>query len=208
MLKYKHYERAFSFKVRFAHTLLTRDITMAETMLLESMENISVLYGKTDKFYLWASTSYYFIHLINNSASADLLLFLTDLEKMKLDYYNDYRKRMLAVASYYLSLHDIKSGKKALLFDITMERELRPRQKGFFYELCALLELFISNTDSALRELDKAQNIFQSLPEYVKIINHNQNLINSQKCPVKNIIFYTGGTMKKDHYYLDPRCLY
>lgn len=208
MLKYEHYERAFSFKVRFAHTLLTRDINMAETMLQECMESISALYGNTDKFYLWASTSYYFIQLIKGNASANLLLFLTDLEKMKLDYYNDYRKRMLAVASYYLSLHDIESGKKALLFDITMERELRPRQKGFFYELYALLELFYNNTDSALRELDKAHGIFRDLPEYVKIINHNQNLIRLEKCPLKNISFYTGGIMKKTYYYLDPRCLY
>lgn len=208
MLEYGYYQRALSFKVRFAHTLLTKDLSVAETMLQESMESISASSGDTDKFYLWASTTYYFIQLIQDRVSADLSLFLADLEKMKRDYYNDYRKRMLAVASYYLSLHDIELGKKALLFDITVERGLRPRQEGFFHELLALLELFNGNADAALQELDKAQNIFRNLSEYVKIINHNRKLILLEKCPLEKLIFYTGGIMEKTCYYLDPRCLY
>lgn len=208
MMKYKFYQRALSFKVRFAHTLLTRNLALAETMLRESMENIFVSCGDTDKFYLWASTGYYFIQLIKNSNSANLSSLLMDLEKMKQDYYNDYRKRKLAMASYYLSLHDIESGKKALFFDITTERGLRPRQEGFYYEILALLELLSNNASNAIQELDKAKKIFQNLPEYVKIIDHNQSLILLNKCPPENIVFYIGGNMKKNCYYLDPRCLY
>lgn len=208
MKEYGFYERAFSFKVRFAHTLLSRNLTMAESMLHESMNSISASYGKTDKFYLWASTGYYFIQLITDSDSADLSLFLADLDNMKQDYYNDYRKRMLAVASYYFSIHDLVSGKKALFRDVTTERELRPRQEGFYHEILALLELFYNNIEAALEELNKAQKIFFNLPEYVKIITHNRDLILSKRLQLEYIIFYTGGIMEKNCYYLDPRCLY
>lgn len=208
MQKYGFYQRALSFKVRFAHTLLTRELDMAETMFQECMADISASSGNLDKFYLWASTSYYFIQLIRNSDSANFLMFLKELDKMKHDYYNDYRKRMLAVASYYIYIRDIESGKKALFFDITVERELRYRQEGFFHEILALIELFNNNIEATIQELDKAQKIFLGLPEYEKIINHNRNLVCSNQFSSENILFYTGGIMAKKIYYLDPRCLY
>lgn len=205
---YGFHQRALSFKVRFAYTLLTRDLSKAETMLQESMKSIAITSGYEDKFYLWASTGYYFIQLIKNDNPESLSLLFTELEKMKQNYYNDYRKRMLAVASYYISIHDIESSEKALFFDITIERALRPRQEGFYHEILAVYELFNGNIQIAQQELDKAEIIFADLSEYNKIIIHNRNIILTGTYKSANIKFYTGGIMKQSNYYLDPRCLY
>ena len=208
MIDYGFKERAASFKVRFAHTLLHRNIEKAKQLMQEGMKEIESMFDTNHKFYLWASTSFYFINLITRNEQANLKLLLEEHEKMKQNYFNDYRKRSIAIAAYYFSICQWERGKQYLFENITINRELRPRQKAFYCETMALCELFNKNEQAALNYLTDAENIFSNLQEYKKIIIHNKNLIMKNMFSSTRIQFCYKEHLHKDYFYLDPRCIY
>lgn len=212
MLNYGFLERAASFKVRYAHTLLVRDIYFAQNLLKESMEELKEISNENNKFYLWSLMTVHFIDLITEKEAITmqktLQKFLNAHEKMKKNYFNDYRKRSIAIASYYLYIGDISLGEQYLMDDITINRDLRPRQYGFYCETMALYELYNSNTEVALDYLNKARNIFHMLWEYKKIIDHNINIVENCLFSKDRLKFYCDGKMKDTYFYLDPRSIY
>lgn len=208
MRDYGFLERAATFKVRYAHTLLHRDISQAKHILREGMKEIIDVSDITNKFYLWASTSCYFIELITEEKNASLSHLLNEHEKMKKNYFNDYRKRSIAIASYYFSVGEIELGKRYIFDNITIERELRPRQRGFYCELMALYELYNAAPESSLKYLVEAENIFNGLSDYQKIIMHNKDIIKSGTFLKNKIKFCFSLCLEEGYFYLDPRCIY
>lgn len=208
MVNYGFKERAATYKVRFAHTLLHRDIESAKQLMQESMEEIESMFDVNHKFYQWALTTVLFINLITGNEQADLKLLIEEHEKMKQNYFNDYRKRSIAIAAYYFSICQWNQGKQYLFENITINRELRPRQKAFYCETMALYELFSKNEQAALDYLTDAENIFSNLQEYKKIIIHNKKLILKNKFSIDKIQFCYNEYLQEDYFYLDPRCIY
>ena len=59
-------------------------------------------------------------------------------DALKKDCFNDYRKRLFALASVYYASGLVQSGDQILFSDATTLRELRPRQKAFYAETMAI----------------------------------------------------------------------
>lgn len=208
MIEYGFRERAATFKIRYAHTLLFHDISKAKLLLQEGMEEIMKISNETHKFYMWAVTTCHFIDNITNTEPCSLKLLLDEHKKMKRHYYNDFRKRSIAIAMYFLSINDLDSAEKYLFDDITSERDLRPRQKGFYYEAMALYEAHKGQMASSLEYLENAERIFEGLAEYKKIILHNKRIVNDNLFSIHKIRFSYNNQLSPDYFCIDPRCIY
>jgi len=200
--------RAKSFQVRYTQTLLQRSPNIALELLQKSMNDIYSEHGQEDKYYLWSGMCYYFMQMVykKNFSAIDQVIMLH--EKMKKNFYNDYRKKILALANFYFSQRELEVGKKYLFSDIYVERALRPRQKGFYYSTVALHESIVGEYDEAIAALNISADIFSHLPSYLKIIKHNLSLLKAGNFNVEKIEFCCGEHMSKDTFYIDPRCIW
>jgi hypothetical protein len=126
---------------------------------------------------------------------------------MKKHFFNDYRKKNFAIASFYYCNGEFGLGNQYLFQEANIERELRPRQKAFYHETVALSEYLSGRDDNALDALEKASVIFQYLPEYHKIIHHNQELI-KEGTENRKAYFCCIDRLEKGIYYVDPRCVW
>ena len=134
------------------------------------------------------------------------LLQVTHFHKaLKKNFYNDYRKKLFGLAAFYYCIHQENLGNHLLFQEVGFERDLRPRQKAFYYETVALYEYLYGSLDEARNALYIAAEIFAKLPDYVAIIRHNLHLLGTSTKRPKFAKFYCGGNMEDDIYYADPR---
>lgn len=175
-------------------------------------------YGSEEKFYLWSKMDTVYLKYINGIDKNwdDLIDIHNAFQK---NYYNDFKKRSIAMASIAYYIGDSETGDRYLIKDMANQRGIRPRLQAFFHETLALKIVVechknsSANLSDAIDELSKAKVIFKELPDYVKIIDHNiklvEHIIEKCKCNIPcNIEFYTGGEMKSDIYYIDSRCIW
>ncbi|MNN00099.1 hypothetical protein D3C81_1126820 [compost metagenome] len=128
-------------------------------------------------------------------------------EKLKKNFYNDYRKGIFVLIAILYAHGEIDQGNTYLFSDIMVARKFRPRQEGFYYQTLAFHEIISKNNKSnALEALSKARNIFVALEEYNSIITHNIDVITHDRFSPDRICFYSGMDMEEDKYYIDPRC--
>jgi len=200
--------RALSFQVRYAQTLLLRDPMLAEELLAESRQELTLHYDEDEKYYLWATLSYYFIQLVFKKKNVVMKDIIEVHEKMKRNFYNDYRKKLYALACFHYSQGEMDLGNKYLFSDIYVQRALRPRQQGFYLATLALHECLIESYENAITYLNEAAEIFSHIPSYYKIIKHNLELLTRGQFNSSKIEFCQGEEMIKDMYYIDPRCIW
>ena len=199
--------RALTFSVRYAQVIL-RTLPDKAIKLFEMAKNkIKMYYGKTDKYYLWASFDYYYMKIAYNSDWSVFPKLLDIHKKMKDNFYNDYRKRFSAFASLFLKQGDIVEAEKYIFADAYVERKLRFRQEAFHYEMLALIEALNDKVLNAKKMLNAAVNIFSGFDSYIDIIHHNIELLSMGLFSVENIQFCFDNQLQKGIYYLDPRCL-
>ncbi|MCL2064739.1 MAG: ATP-binding protein [Candidatus Cloacimonetes bacterium] len=200
--------RSKSFRVRYSLTLLQSDPDLAIDLLQKSMVSISKNYSEDDKFYFWSGMCYYFMQMVykKNLSNIDQVIILH--EKMKKNFYNDYRKKTLALANFFYSQNELGTGNKYLFSDVHVERGLRPRQEGFYYATIALHESISGKYNEAVNSLTASSKIFSHIPSYLKIINHNLSLLKAEKFDNKRIEFCCGDQMEKNTFYIDPRCIW
>lgn len=124
---------------------------------------------------------------------------------MKKNFYNDYRKKIFGLAAFYYCIHQVELGNHLLFHEVHFERDLRPRQKAFYYETVALYESLYGSLDEARNALRKAEKIFAQLPDYLAITRHNLRLLDASEIRPQSAKFYCGGTLEDHIYYADPR---
>lgn len=201
------YEREF-FSLRYAETLYFRETTQAYDMVKQCKDNLKNLRGSDEKFYIWAKMDCEFLKFALNKPNANIEFMITAHNELKKNFFNDYRKRLFAIASVYYSCGLIKSGDSILLSDVTTLRELRPRQKAFYYETLALHYALSGNINQSIVELTKAANIFYDSPTYIEVINHNLNILKKGVFQSESISFCTNGICPENIYCIDPRCIW
>lgn len=201
------YERAF-FQLRYAETLYFRDTEAALDMVEAAKGKLLKHRGDREKFYLWASMDAAFLHIILDRPGAGLTEMVEAHCGLKQDCFNDYRKRLFVLASiYYINnLPDV--GNQYLFSDVTTIRELRPRQKAFYYETLALYHALYGQISEAERALEQAAELFGALPTYLAVIRHNQLVLSSRQFSRDAVEFCKNGTMLDGVYHIDPRCIW
>ena len=204
---HKFVYRAQTFAVRYGLTLVTRNMELAHSIMAESMEALKASRGEEDRYYLWAGFTWHYLNMIQHSDADELKCVLDFHKRLKKNFFNDYRKKSLSLAAFYYCNGQEELGNHYLFQEIGIERDLRPRQKAFYFETIALYEFFYGTRDKAQAALHKAAEIFAALPDYLEIINHNAKLLSLQDTTLQ-AGFYCGGPMKEDVYYVDPRCIW
>jgi hypothetical protein len=129
-------------------------------------------------------------------------------EKMKKDFYNDYRKRITALINFYYSQNELEMGNKYLFSDVHVKRDYRPRQNGFHLSAVALHESITGKYNDAILTLERSANVFSHLPSYLRIIEHNLSLLKTERFDVQKIEFSFGKNMHEGTFYIDPRCIW
>lgn len=202
-----HYEQAF-FRIRYAQTLYFRDTKTAMALLGQSKVELLERYSTTDKFYLWAQIDEIFLKIITNQDAYCIEELKVLHQSLKKNYYNDYRKKIFAFSNIYYAVGLIQLGNNYLFSDTITLRDLRPRQKAFYYESLALHHAINGKIADALLNLKKAQDLFANFPSYLKIIKHNQKLLENNEFNKKLIWFAYNNTCPKGQYCIDPRCIW
>ncbi len=201
------YEHEF-FRLRFAETLYFRDTTFALDMVKACRDQLFRLRGSEEKFYLWAKMDYEFLLFILDDPQANFNQLCDAHNMLKKDCFNDYRKRLFALACIYYSIGLVESGDQILFSDVATLRQLRPRQEAFYAETLALHYALYGNFDRALLELQKAAALFKNFPSYLTIIHHNQDILKREAFCSNKIYFCTNKICYPDWYCIDPRCIW
>ena len=202
---YGFYYRYQTFRVRYGLTLATRNIQLACTIMDECMRELEKSRGRSDRYYLWAGFTLHYLKLVQECDPNELLQVTHFHKALKKNFYNDYRKKLFGLAAFYYCIHQENLGNHLLFQEVGFERDLRPRQKAFYYETVALYECLYGSLDEARNALYIASKIFAKLPDYVAIIRHNLHLLGTSTKRPKFAKFYCGGNMEDDTYYADPR---
>ena len=210
MIDNKMDNRLWSFRVRYALTLMQKSSQEALQLLLKCYDHYEKLDNKSEKYYFWSSFYISYIKMITNKEASiryqEEIQALSTLEKIKDMFFNDYRKMMYGIVLYLYYFNRKDEADLYLLSDCHVIRDKRPRLKGFEHLILSLRNIMEKKNLSALEELQKAYTIFRHIPSYGNLIKHNINLIESDhQKKYKKIKYYLGGTLEKDTYYLDIR---
>ena len=206
-LNHFDYEREF-FRLRYAETLYFRKTTEAYNMVDDCRKQLLSLRGSEEKFHIWANMDLEFLKFVLDKPDASIESLRKTHNDLKKNFFNDYRKRLFALASVYYACGLIKSGDSILFSDITTLRELRPRQKAFYFETLALHYVLSNNVEKAIEFLQKATEIFKDLPSYTAIIEHNLSILKRGPFDADSICFCVDGVCPKNRYCIDPRCIW
>ena len=201
------YEREF-FRLRFAETLYFRETTRAYDMVDVCKERLLNLRGCDEKFYIWAKMDLEFLKFVLDKPDASIETMKKAHNELRKNFFNDYRKRLFALASIYYFCGMVKSGDSILFSDITTIRELRPRQKAFYFQTLALHYALSSNIKEAIESLQKSAKIFRELPSYMVVIEHNINILTHGLFDAGAISFCVDGICPSNTYCIDPRCIW
>ena len=204
-LDYGFQYRYQTFKVRYGLTLATRNIQQACALMSECMRDLEKSRGQEDRYYLWAGFALHYLKLVQKNDSRELSQALDFHGRLKKNFYNDYRKKIFGLASFYYCVRQVELGNHLLFQEVRFERDLRPRQKAFYFETVALYESLYGSLDEAQNALHKAEEIFAQLPDYLVIIRHNLRLLDNCQVRPQSAKFYCGGELEDHIYYADPR---
>ena len=208
MIKNNFTYRAETFSVRYAQTIMRCMPEKAIQLFENAVKEIERTHGRADKYYLWSSFDYYYM-LATFHNDFTILNKLTDVhEKLKDNHYNDYRKRIYGVAALFFQIGDMEQGFHYIFSDACVKREMRPRQKAFYYETMALCEVLQVNYSNAIKFLKKAASIFENLPEYKDIVLHNIDILQKESFSQYSVKFCFEKILAENIYYLDPRCIW
>lgn len=201
------YEREF-FRLRFAETLYFRETTKAYDMVDVCKERLLKLRGYDEKFYIWAKMDLEFLKFVLDMPDANIELLKKAHNELKKNFFNDYRKRLFALANVYYFCGLVKSGDSILFSDITTLRELRPRQKAFYFQTLALHYALSNDAKEAIQSLNKAAKIFGHIPSYMLVIEHNLNILKHGIFDANALCFCVDGICPPNTYCIDPRCIW
>lgn len=181
------------------HSLVEKSLKLCGELVLKGNQYIS-----KKQLLLFDLYNYY----IHNLHCIDLKIFIELNDKLKNDFYNDYRRHFFVIAAIYYMNDNIDNGDQILYSIFKDERRLRERQEGIYYMILGMKNYLTCNTKIALLYLEKAKEIFSPLSSYVNIITHNINVIKGNK-GCHTIRFYDNNLLiEKNTFYIDPRIIY
>lgn len=203
---YNFEERAKSFQLRFALTLCTHDIQKCLELLEDSMEYFKKQHGQESKYFLWGYYHYHYYKMVVENDNSICQNVINTLEKFKKNFYSNYRGRLNGMASYFYSIKQVSVGDQYLLKESRFVNCLDGRQEAFHYETVALHEIMNHNKEEAINNLNKAIDIFEQLPYYRIIPEHNLKLLKNNYTFELTFSYWWGEELRDNIYYIDSRC--
>lgn len=208
MLQNGFQSRYWSYLVRYSLTLMQRDPEKAMNILSACCDHYDKAGNSAEKYLMWAHfyLSYMKMIIYNDYSEEDIAL--SYMEQLHDSFFNDYRKTLFGMATYFYYRRDVRRGDSMLLSDCYVLRKRRPRLQGFFHLTYAIRDVVTGNEPSAIVELEKASEIFNAIPSYNKLIQHNISVLklrNFTPETPRTLRYYFGGRLENGIYYLDIR---
>lgn len=204
--------RDHGFLDRHNNTLIRLSLARITHNYCKSMEDLAkgcnyylTNHSENSKMYLFGQFSYLYFQVIYDNRLDLFDEVLRIHERMKINQYNNHRKRLFAISTFFFYIGNTKRACNYLLKESYMTRELSKRSQAFFYETDALLELSKGKCSAAIKSLERAALLFKHLPNYSCIPLHNIHLLESSANFEMEYEFWKGSDMKPTTYYLDPR---
>ena len=195
------------FTARYAQLLYATDINKAYMYTLQSYKMMSKNKNSMDEKHLKeVSFQKVYIEMLKN----DNPHFMPDLIK-KYHSFNDgfrtkQRKVRCALLMACLKFDDNDSADVLLEDEMREVRKRRARLDMFFKQALALYALKRENDFSkAINILTEARSLVERTPSYCRIIDHNLNLLRTNKGIPHQFQFALSKEMATDIYYIDPR---
>ena len=212
MLKNGFEDRCWSYRVRYSLTLMQRNPVKAMQILSDCCNHYDMKgEGSTPKYSLWAHFYLSYMKTIVNGDRSQEDLALLYMERLHESFFNDYRKALFGMATYFYFRGELQKGDQLLLSDCRVLRPRRPRLEGFFHLTSAVRCVITGDAKRALGELERSAAFFDAIPSYKRLIQHNISFLTSShlkaaaKCTDKLFQYYLGGPLKENQYYLDIR---
>lgn len=213
MLKNGFEGRYWSYRVRYSLTLMQRSPTKAMRILSDCCDHYDMTEeGSTEKYSLWAHFYLSYMKIIVSGDRSQEDQALLYMERLREFFFNDYRKVLFGMATYFYYRDEVQKGDQLLLSDCRVLRPRRPRLEGFFHLTNAVRCVIIGDEKQALRELERASALFDAIPSYKRLIQHNISFLKTGGCQKAaathtNELFryYLGGPLEEKRYYLDIR---
>ncbi|MCT4648477.1 MAG: AAA family ATPase [Carboxylicivirga sp.] len=192
-------------KIRFARSIIHKDSKVAYQHLQEAIVSLSSRKSNETKWVLLGGFEKDFVEFQEGKCQTTKNIVLSH-QKLRKNFFNDYRKAYLVLAACYLSLGMKEKTYDYLHQDFFIEREMRPRLKGFHLHLLALYESYFNNNNDLAKEyLTSQKEIFASLGEsYHKVIDNNLRAI-SKPTPDMLVTFFREDSNTQDALIIDPR---
>lgn len=208
MLQNGFQSRCWSYRVRYSLTLMQRAPEKAMNILSACCDHYDKVGNSAEKYLMWAHfyLSYMKMIICNDYSEEDTAL--SYMEQLHDSFFNDYRKTLFGMATYFYYRRDVRRGDSLLLSDCYVLRQRRPRLQGFFHLTNAVRDVVTDNEHSALAELEKASEIFGAIPSYNKLIQHNISVLKRSYSALgtpRPLCYYWGGPLEDGMYYLDIR---
>lgn len=208
MLQNGFQSRFWSYRVRYSLTLMQRAPEKAIRILSACCDHYDEAGNAAEKYLMWAHFYLSYMKMIAYDDYSEEDTALSYMEQLHDSFFNDYRKTLFGMATYFYYRRDVKKGDCLLLSDCYVLRQRRPRLQGFFHLTNAVRAVVTDDEQSALAELEKASEIFSAIPSYSKLIHHNISILKWGGSALGNprpLRYYWGDTMDDGVYYLDIR---
>lgn len=208
MLKSGFQDRYWSFIVRYSLTLMQREPKQAIALLSACCDHYDTSEKTSEKYRLWAHFYLSYTKMVfedDLSQEDNTLLYMEQLHD---SFFNDYRKTLFGMVTYFYYRKEVEKGDDLLLSDCYILRKKRPRLQGFFYLSKAARDVVTGDKENALMQLQQAFQIFKDIPSYSKLIQHNISTLKMIGAEYRTSIplrYYWGGVMEENMYYLDIR---
>jgi len=202
---YTHSYLYIDFHTRYAHTLYTVDPERAFQYTQEALDCLPEDSSKTSKLWYLVQFQYLYLRILRERNYVLLPELEAIAEAARKNYYSSYRHRNMAICSILYVIGDVKKADERFLKDMANPRLLRDKLKGFYFETLALHYLSHQKLVDAATALEQAVEVFQNIPQYLRVVRHNQKVLRRSRFSFKRMDFYLGEPLKSDWYYIDPR---
>jgi len=203
--KYGFLDRYYNTKLRLSLAQLPMDNQTCINEIKKCSDYFLRSGGSDNKMYIIGQFSVLFYRMAFNNDLKIQEALINYHEKMKENQFHNYRKRCYAMASIFYLVGNIDLGDKYLFYELYASRKLPKRNLAFYYEALALHELKNNNTSGVLKALINAKSLFEELPSYSKIVDHDIHIINTYTIDNIDIQFWDGGAFNNSTFYIDPR---
>ena len=199
-------DKADIIRIRLARSIVHKEIDQAFRYFKESADSL-IARGSNEKKWILLAEFEMNIIKVQNGRSRSMKDLILSHQRLKKNFYNDYRKAYLAVAACYLLQAMNEKAYDYLHRDFFTKREMRPRLKGMRLQLLALYEFYQNNNKILAEEyLLEQKKMFSALGEsYHKIIEHNLSMLNSFLPQNVTLSFFQESDEVKQTMYIDPR---
>lgn len=193
-------------KIRYSRSIYHSDINLAYKNINDAVTDLINIKSNEIKWILLGKFELYFIQ-IQKKIKNDIKDLKESHEKLKENYFNDYKKGCLVIAACYIFFGMQEQAYHYLYRNYFDKRQMRPRFKAIRLSLLAIYKyIFENNSSLALEYLKEQYNIFDNLGNsYKEIVSHNIKIISNSSL-IKKVTFYSNDNkFSDDSLFIDPR---